>query len=118
MLLQHPEVPRCADCQRWFYDDKWQLSTRGGQPVPRTKGTPTPCFRCPKSLDGRPNPGAEMHGRNARIYELYLMIRAGMTMPDDLAVRRSCALIQLVVDRVQMQNASVEPLARALAGRK
>ena len=119
MAIQHPEVPACSDCQAFMYDPKtWKICTRGGKPLPRTKNAPTPCYQCPKSDDGRPNPGAELRGRNARIYELYLMVRAGVPMPDDLAIHRNLALVQLVVDRAHMVNASVQPLAQALLSQK
>jgi hypothetical protein len=55
-----------------------------------------------------------MTGRNAAAYHLYLMIQAGAPMPDDAIVRRNCAVIQLVTDRVERQQFDVAGLLTTL----
>lgn len=108
LFLTHPELPSCTDCQRWMYDNRWRRVERPrGTPVPRPAGAPTPCWSCPKSPDGRPNPTAELTGKAWLAYELYLQIRAGRPMPDDALVRRNCGLIRLVEDLVERQRSDL-----------
>lgn len=56
LLVLHPQLLQrtCADCRNWIYDERHQPLTRGGQPIPRPAGVPTPCTTCPKgnALDG------------------------------------------------------------------
>lgn len=116
MHLGHPEIPSCADCRRWLYDADWTRAERPkGTPTPRPAHCPSPCWKCPKSRDGRPNPGADMRGRVWQTYTLWLAVRAGMPMPDDLLTVRNCALIQLAVDRIDRRRSDVTLLLRALS---
>ena len=50
LLVLHPQLLQrsCDDCQRWIYDERHQRLLRGGRPVPRPAGVPTPCASCPK----------------------------------------------------------------------
>ena len=106
------------DCQAWLHDKDWRVTKRAGQPVPRAPGLPLPCGTCPKSTDGKPNPGAELTGRNARAYEYYLSVRAGCGAADDPIVRANCALIQSVVERVERARSDVRNLLGLITGGK
>ncbi len=112
--LARPEIPTCQDCQTWVHDDRWRRTeyrlVRGGPkiPLPNFKGI-TPCVLCPKSIrspDGsaRPNPGADLAGRNWQALQLYTAVRAGAPMPDDGIAVKNCALIQGVVDQYERQQ--------------
>lgn len=98
LLLLHPEVPKCGDCQAWLYDADWKRSQRGGQDIARPPGASPPCWKCPKSEHGKPNPGAELSDRNWLAYDYYRQCLADPTnlLPRDLVVVRNNALIQTV----------------------
>lgn len=115
-MLQHPEIPTCADCQKFVYNVRrgWKKDTRGGLPVVRPPGAPPPCWECPKSKDGLPNPGAELSDRNWRAWRLWLEIKAGRPVPDDRIVWRNCGLIGWAEESVRSQQQSIAPLAMAL----
>ena len=83
----------------------------------RPPGTPLPCRMCPKSKDGRPNPGADMTSRNARALALYYQIRAGTPMPDDALVKLNCGIIERVLSQVTLLKQDVSGLALALFGK-
>lgn len=103
VLLEHPDVPTCADCKLWLYKDG-ELLKHLNKPIPRPLNSPLPCHKCPKSPDSKPNPGADMRGRGARAYELYLLIKSGMPMPEDAIVRRNCLLIEMVLQRLRLRG--------------
>jgi hypothetical protein len=50
LLVLHPQIlhQSCADCRRWLFDDRHRKLLRGGQPIERPAGVPTPCASCPK----------------------------------------------------------------------
>lgn len=116
VALAHAEVPTCEECQRFLHDKDWRPVKRLGQKVARPPGAQPPCWKCPKSgpTNGHPVPEADMIGRNARAWELYLTIQAGASMPDDEIVRQNCALIQLVVEQERATRQGGEPIALAL----
>lgn len=117
LFLDHPEIPSCADCQKWLHNPDWSRTERPkGTPLLRPQGSPTPCWKCPKAEAGKPNPGAELTGRNWQAFHFYLQIKAGMPMPDDAIVRDNCAAIRLVEDLVQRQRTDIHGLLRALYG--
>lgn len=102
LMLSHPEIPSCADCCRWIYDTKWKrLERPKGMPVLRPEGSIPQCHRCPKSVDGLPNPQSELSAKNSRAFRLYLQIKAGRPMPSDPIVMRNCGLIRWVEDSLQ-----------------
>lgn len=103
VAIDHPGLPTCIDCQTWVYDTKsWKKETRGGQPIDRPPGTPTPCHSCPKSIDKKtPNPDAELSAKNWRAYQFYLQVKAGAPMPDDSLSRYLCGLVRWVEDQAQ-----------------
>lgn len=111
--LAHPELPTCEDCKRYVHNSDWKPVKRRGMalPVLRPHGSPTPCHRCPKAVEQRPNPGADFRGRVARAYRLFLAIRAGLPMPDDALVIRNCATIQHVHDQFDQSHAHLSLLA-------
>lgn len=117
-MLEHPEIPSCADCQQWVYGDNWQQTKRAGKLIERPKGVATPCWKCPKSDDGQPNPGAELRGKSAMAYHAYEAARAGVALPDDLILVRNCALIRRVEEMVRIQRQNINGLVRALLGVK
>ncbi len=111
--MAHPEIPACADCQAWMYDSDWRPSRRLGKPVPRRPGVPTPCYRCPKSEDGTPNPDAELSARNWHAYGYYRQCKEDDThlLPRDRVVLRNNATIAAVEQRLQ-QTTMTADLAR------
>jgi hypothetical protein len=50
LLVLHPQIlaQPCSECRQWVYDDRHRKLLRGGQPVARPPGVPTPCSSCPK----------------------------------------------------------------------
>lgn len=114
LLLAHPELPTCQDCQTWLYSvDTWQRVERAGQPQPRPPGTATPCYRCPKSdrTNPQPHPERDPTPRTLAALEVFLQVRAGAPMPADPLVQRYCGLIQWVYDLVDRQHAQALPAA-------
>lgn len=118
-LMSHGKVPTCADCKKWMYDiDTWKPVTRGGKNVRRAPGDPLPCWKCPKSLDGQPNPGGDMKGRNWQTYLLWLQARAGCSMPDDPLLRQNLAIIQYIVDSKRSGSLDVVSLLTTALSRR
>lgn len=98
MLLTSPGLPPCDDCKQWMYDDDWKRCTRLGVDLPRSAGTPTPCWKCPKG----PVPyEKELSLKNWTAYDLYLQCKAGKPIPDDPIVHQNHALIRWVEDNVE-----------------
>lgn len=110
-MLAHPEIPTCGECAKYRTNTDFSFSKRDGKRVPRAAGEQTPCWKCPKAVEGRPNPGADFSGKNLLAYHLYLTIQAGMPMPDDPIVRRNCALIRMVQDQYQQLQPYLATLA-------
>ena len=118
MLLNHPEIPSCADCRTWLYGADWKRATRAGKELRRPPRVPTPCWKCPKSTTGRPSPENELDSGGYRQLEFYYRIKAGMPMPDDALVQWYCGLIRWVEDQVNRSQASMSPFLAALLGNK
>jgi hypothetical protein len=126
LLLAHPEIPTCGDCQSWYYDTKtWERKTQlargpGGEltrkDVPRPRGSPTPCHTCPKSKNGQPNPAAELSRKNHLALQLYLEVKAGAPMPDDPIVRRNFAMIRWIEDARQSAQLNLGPMLVGMIG--
>lgn len=115
LALARPEIPACEDCGRWLYDKDWKQSRRAGKPVPRPAGVPTPCALCPKSAGtGRPNPAAELSGRNAKTLALYHQAKAGLPVPADPIARRNLGVIERVTRQVERQQSDPLPLLLAM----
>ena len=111
--MEHPHTPTCADCKKWVHKDG-MLQKRLGKPIPRSPLIPLPCHKCPKSSDGQPNPAADLKGRGAGAYELWLLIRAGYPLPDEGIVRRNGVLIQMGVDQIERSKNDTGDLLRLL----
>jgi len=99
--LAWPEVPTCADCERWHYDPKdgWKQRKRLGLPIIRLDAPP--CFECPKARNKTPaipSPENELSHRNQQAHWAYLAVKAGSPMPEDETFRRNCILIRFVED--------------------
>jgi hypothetical protein len=92
-----------------MYRDDWSLYLRGGKPWPRGQD-PTPCRSCPKSKDGKPNPGAELRGRRYRAWKIYWRVKAGMPMPDDAVIQNNCATIEEVLAQIRLHKQDVTQL--------
>jgi hypothetical protein len=93
------------------------------RPIPRPPGVAPPCYRCPKAQGkGKPNPAAEMRGRNAVAYQTYLAGKAGLPISGDAVTAQLFATIQMVVDQAQRRAAKEGPLPDLLmlllAGRR
>jgi hypothetical protein len=114
MAWNHEAVPSCSDCQTWVYDKDWRRVERPkGKPLKRQPGSHPPCFSCPKSRNGKPNPDADLDGRSYRALAVYYQIKAGMPMPADPVVAWYCGLIRYAEDaaaRVR-ENATATLLA-------
>lgn len=106
LLWLAPNVPSCEECQSWLYDDSWKKVERPkGKPMRRPAGAPTPCHSCHKSVDGRPNPGAELSDKNRRAYQYYrecLVDDTGI-LPRDRLVVRNNALIKTVEESLTIR---------------
>jgi hypothetical protein len=100
-----------------MFDKDWRPVKRANGVVPRGS-YPTPCGTCPKAKTGpgapRPNPGADMKGRVAGAYHLFLAVKAGAPMPDDPIVVANCALLQEVTGRHERAQREVLPTLLAL----
>jgi hypothetical protein len=119
----HPELPSCADCGQWMYDPKtWKPSTRGGKPIPRAKGTPTPCWTCPRSKagpePGKPYPEGEMTGQSWAAYWYWRRCLADTTglLPRDPVTIRNAALLQMIQDSVDRERSNPLNLLAVLMG--
>jgi hypothetical protein len=129
MILHHPEVPTCKDCQEWMYDKEWKKTLRlqigpDGElarlPLRRRKGDPTPCPTCPKSHDGQPHPEKELSRKNAAAWRHYMECKATGQFPDDAIVRHNAALIRWIEESADRSNQRMIPslLIAALASKK
>ena len=114
-MIAHPEIPSCADCQAFMYDKSWERSKSLGQPVKRPAGAPTPCYRCPKSEDGTPNPAAELSAKNWRAYNYFRLCCSDATLllPRDRLVLKNNSMIQLIEERLGQAKSSSD-LARVV----
>jgi hypothetical protein len=114
--LAHGAIPDCDTCAKWLHGVDWRPAQRAGKPVPRPAGAGPPCFRCPKSRDGRPNPGADLKGRAWLAYRLYLAVRAGMPMPQDAIAVRNCAALRWAEDQADRQKGDLGTMLKVLFG--
>jgi hypothetical protein len=93
----------CGDCRRWLYHDTpdrfGDAVVRGGRPVARPPGCPTPCSYCPKQPADvpdharRPETAVELSDKNARAVAFSRECRAVGRWPDDALVRRNAAVV-------------------------
>lgn len=115
LVLLHPELPSCESCQAWLYDENWQQTKRAGQPLSRPKGCTTPCWKCPKSKDDKPNPDAELSAKNWQAYTYYRQCQADTTgiLPRDLTVVKNNAIIRAVEEQANKEQ-SMMSMARMM----
>lgn len=115
-----PQLPSCADCQKWLHDKDWRPVRRFGQLQERPPGSNPPCWKCPKSgpQNGRPAPENELSAKSLQALLLYWQIKAGRAMPDDPIVQRNCGLIEMVLAQVQAQRTDVQGLMTLLFATK
>lgn len=92
---------------------------RAGKPSLRPPGDHPPCWQCPKSKDGQPNPAADLSPKNWRAYDYCQQCRADAQglLPRDLIVIRNNAIVQMV-ERAQQQSRDPLRLLLALLGGK
>jgi hypothetical protein len=121
LLLTHPELPSCLDCQRWIYDplQGWKRSERGGVAMPRPQGMPTPCRTCPKIPAGeRPHPSraVELSDENYLAYLHYQRCKAVGRFPEDAIVERNAGILRTVEEQIGRaeQARLMETLATAV----
>ncbi len=112
LFLEHPELPTCAACIQWMYDDQWRPNKKGGKPVPRPKGVPTPCFRCPKIAVGVlpcPENARQLSEKNWEAYLYYRRCLVDTTglLPRDSIVLRNNALIRSAEDGVKRNQGTI-----------
>lgn len=103
--MLHPELPTCGECQKWVYDPTkgWKQSERGGKPVRRESGSPTPCGLCPKIPRGeRPHPAhaVELSDDNYRAWLHYQRCKAVGRFPADAMVERNAGIIRTIEEQV------------------
>lgn len=108
----------CSECQQWWYDDKGELLTRGGKPVPRPATSKPPCAKCPKVPPGterpRPEAAVELTPEHVETYRFYRECRAVNEFPSDPIVRWAAAVIRRaedLCDGVQSQRAQLTVLS-------
>jgi hypothetical protein len=118
MLLAHPEVPSCSQCQAWLFDDRWRHVTRAGEPVLRPAGATTPCRSCPKSHDGQPNPGADLTPRSRAVIEHYQQCRAVGRFPEDAIVEEHAGLLHAIEEQLARKQQAETRRLLVLAIRK
>jgi len=97
LAILHPGVASrdCGHCEAWLYDDRTgRPIERGGNMVPRPRGT-APCRLrangCPK---GAPEKQNSLTEANAKAYRHYQECRAVNQWPDDATVRKNAAIIR------------------------
>lgn len=121
MLKTDPQLPTCADCQKWVYDLKTGRRTeRGGVPVERPANVGPPCRVCPKVPEGMPPvPASAVELTDANLMALahYRECRATGRWPDDERVRRNAALIRDVEDAVEATRAVAAQRLLGMIGR-
>lgn len=123
LLINHPELPSCEDCQRWLHNAAWERTTRVGEPVVRPKGVPTPCGSCPKIPKGVhpcPENAVVISPKNALAYRYYLQClidNRGVLQQDRITVRNN-ALIRYADDRSRQQQNAVLPLMLSMMVKK
>jgi hypothetical protein len=115
LLLVHPELPSCEDCQAYLYSDRWELSRKGGQPVARPKGIQTPCYRCPKIPPGtepKPANAINLSERNYAAYWYAQQCQVDNTgvLPRDKIVVRNNTLVQMVKEQIARSNEGELPM--------
>jgi hypothetical protein len=120
LARSHPELPSCAVCAEFHFDDDWRLRKRGGQPVRRITPGNTPCHKCPKSLDSRPHPEKELSPKNRQALWYYQQCQAdpsGTFIPRDQLVIRNNAAIQQTIEECDRAEAKLtNRLLLAVAG--
>lgn len=106
MHVRHGEIPTCEDCRKYVYDKDWRpYKGRGGQDrMLRSPRDPLPCIRCPKAAKGKPNPGADLIGRNWKTWLYFLKARAGLPVPDDPLLHENIGLISMIVEGQRWQS--------------
>lgn len=101
LVLTHPEVPACEDCQTWLYRlPSWERVTKLGEPVRRGPGEATPCGKCVKGRhDRQPHPERDLTPRNWQALQYYYQCEVDTTgiLPRDAIVIRNNALIRQVI---------------------
>lgn len=114
LLLLHPELPSCGECQQWLYNVKtWQPHPkRGGKPgeyEPRPGGSPTPCGVCPKiprDKEKRPENATELSDKNWQAWTHYNRCRAVRRFPEDEIVERNAGLIRMVEEEAKRHGSA------------
>lgn len=101
---------------------------RGGEPVARPKGAPTPCHSCPKFprgfLDRRPENASqfELSAKNLQALAYYYQARAcGGNVPLDDCSREVLGVIDMIVRRHEQSEAiqaGLLPLMQSLLLKK
>lgn len=121
LALLNPEIPTCAECQKWLLDADWQKTKRAGEPIMRPPGTSPPCWKCPKSSDGKPNPAVELSDRNwhAINYARQCAVDSTGLLPRDATTIKNTALVRAIEERTAGQNdraAMLSLIAAAIGG--
>lgn len=98
----------CEDCRKWQYNDAAKVGgrrlLRGGLPVLRPDGQPTPCYRCPKIPVGAapvPASAAEWGEKNWRAYQFHQRCKAVGRFPADAIVQRHAGLIESTLEAIR-----------------
>ena len=108
VLLAEPGLPSCEDCKRYVYDpdDGWKVKKWRGKPMER-RDDETPCSRCPKSRDEKPNPEAELSEKNWEAFQYWLTARSGLAIHADDLTCENFSLIQFAYERFLRRQGKV-----------
>jgi hypothetical protein len=109
LLLLHPELPSCQECQTKVYDptNGWRPAERGGKPCLREPGTPTPCGVCPKIPRGQqphPSNAIELTDAHYRAFVHYQRCKATGRFPADRIVERNAGILRTVEEQVAREE--------------
>lgn len=106
LRLAHPNLPSCEDCKRFMIDTKtWTPLVPQGrnEPTLRPKGTPTPCWQCPKIPKGAkpcPENAQQLSTKNQQALWWYWRTKAdgAGALPQDEVSLRNNAIIAMVME--------------------
>ena len=112
LLVLHPQIAAqpCHQCREWIFTDNHRKLLRGGKPILRPLGVPTPCGTCPKGSE----PAGRWFDRHLddlrQLVGLYHRVQAtaGTCLSAherrDRALQRDLSLVHAVVRRLEISQ--------------
>ncbi len=119
--LCHPRLPTCTDCQKYRYDDDWNLKKRRRgrvglqvieEPELRLAGDIPPCAKCPKIPSGAvplPENAVVLSPENRAAFFYWRLCSQDPNdrdFPRDALTRENNALIQGRIDSIDRRYAA------------